>query len=131
MNPKTKFKIKCYIIYLLTEPFLNAEFKFKLQPSTLKIVDFVGIILSVLVFKSKKLFILFIIAWVLIHFYLEWKNAKFIYFVRMRDNRLKKWREVMNRIRKEKREKMLESKLITNNSEQNKLDNQNPKPKNL
>jgi len=100
MQPQTKFMLKAWITFLIFEPWYT---KVRFQLSTLKVLNFVGLIISILIFKSIKLFILFMVTWILIHCYSEWKSKRFIFWYRMRNKKLRKWRETMSLIRKEKR----------------------------
>ena len=92
--------LKAWITFLIFEPWYT---KVRFQLSTLKVLNFVGLIISILIFKSIKLFILFMVTWILIHCYSEWKSKRFIFWYRMRNKKLRKWRETMSLIRKEKR----------------------------
>lgn len=117
MDQKTKFKLKAFIIYLIFQPWVD-----KFYFTNVNMILWTAIILS-FIFKLFPLFIGAIILKIILHAYTEYKSGKYIYWLRMRDDKLRKWRETMVSIRKEKREKMLESELTINNSEQNKLDN--------
>jgi len=95
MNPKLRYKIKCFMLYEILEPF-ESKFKF-----TANVCLWTAITISV-VFRLLPLFVGAVILKIILHAILEWRAGKFVYFVRMRNNKIRGYKEAIQKMRKEK-----------------------------
>lgn len=96
---KWKWKVRAFIVYILLEPWFS-----KISFPNLRMLNWIAIILSIFVFKSLVLFGIFVTIGIIFHIYGEWKSGNFIYWLRMRDKRIRKWRETIKEIRLKRRE---------------------------
>lgn len=104
MEPVTKFKLTTFLKYLLLEPWTE---KFTLpNPNT---ICWALILLS-LMFRNIIMLWISIILGLFFYFYREYKSGKYISWYRQR--KMSSWNEVKKKIRREKKEKLINNKII-------------------
>lgn len=105
MEPKTKFKIRTFLYYLIVEPWTE-----NVSLPNFRSVFWV-LILIALFFRLGTLLLISIILGLIFHLAYEFRSGKFIYWYRQR--KFKEQREALKKVKEEKKNERTEEESET------------------
>lgn len=105
MDPKTKFKVKTFLYYLVVEPWTD-----KISLPNFRSVFWILILIS-LFFRLGTLLLISILLGLISHLVYEFQSGKYIYWYRQR--KFREQREALKKVREEKKNEKREEETGT------------------